>query len=244
MSGPRYSIIPHEFFADTRPLMAHVRVMGVLGRHSNETGWCRLKQATVAAEAEISRETVCRALTDLETWGYVEKAKGKGRSLCYRVVMDSKKPPPDDLEEEVVHIGGQKAICDVQITSAVTPEITSDVTQQITSAVTSDVTSNERPSLTTPIERKTRESASEDSNLDLKGKGALPAIALTASDVSWSAWLEHLNNIGRDDLAGQASAAGRMTVAARWPTAETPLPIVGKGRGLTERSKAMAGEGA
>lgn len=81
-------------------------------------------------------------------------------------------------------------------------------------------------------------------NLDFAVKKPTAAIPLKASDVSWSAWLQHLRDIGRTDLAEQAFAVGSMIVAARWPKADTPLPAVPRPAVLTERSLAMTGEGA
>lgn len=122
MAGPRYSIIPASFFDDDRPGKAHYRVMGTLGRHTNETGWCRLRQATIAGEAGIARETVNRALSDLIEWGYVEKHATSGQSNAYRVIMDSREEPPEkgcdvDLTCEPEITGGCDAVrhkgCDV-----------------------------------------------------------------------------------------------------------------------------------
>lgn len=78
---------------------------------------------------------------------------------------------------------------------------------------------------------------------DFEVKKPTAAIPLKASDVSWSAWLQHLRDIGRTDLAEQAFAVGSMTVAARWPKADTPLPAVPRPAVLTPRSLAMTGEG-
>lgn len=99
---------------------------------------------------------------------------------------------------------------------------------------------------TTTLEPPSRTSsarAREDSNFDLKVKKSFAAFEVTSSDVSWRDWMRHLGQINRSDLVDAATAAGRMTVAARWPKADTPLPVIPQA-GLTERSKAMAGEGA
>ena len=50
MAGPRFSIIPGDFATDQRADVAHFRVLNLIGRHTNEYGWCRLKQITIGDE--------------------------------------------------------------------------------------------------------------------------------------------------------------------------------------------------
>lgn len=99
MTGPRYSIIPGDFAADVRADVAHFRVLNLIGRHTDENGWCRLKQITIGATVGLTRETVNRKLKDLVAWGYVEKraSDATGRAIYYRTIMDR---------------GGVPALCD------------------------------------------------------------------------------------------------------------------------------------
>lgn len=242
MSGPRYSIIPAEFFDDERLQMAHVKVMASLCRHTKRSGWCRLKQSSIAEEAGYARQTCNAALADLVEWGHVEKHKKEaGQSLAYRVVMDSREAPPADLPEEEIDPSVHKKRVSATGDKG---DVASDATGVSSlSRQGCQLSPDNKNEYLTNNKRKTREGASEDSNFGSEVKRPLAALEVTSTDVSWRDWLRHLGQIGRSDLVDQATAAGRMTVAARWPKADTPLPSIPQ-VGLTERSRAMVGEGA
>lgn len=94
--APRLSIIPGRFVEDPRPDLNHYKVLNALGRHTDEDGWCRIKQAGLGQSIGLSRECVCRKVGDLTEWGYVEKhdEDGSGRAIWYRVLLDSPGRPP------------------------------------------------------------------------------------------------------------------------------------------------------
>lgn len=246
MTGPRYSIIPHRFFDDVRPLMAHIKVMASLCRHTNKSGWCRLKQSSIADEAGCARQTANRVLADLEAWGYVEKfEKQAGRSLAYRVIMDSREDPPDDLpEEDITGVINREGVSPTDDTGGVTSDVTgvSPIGRQACH-LSGDTHKNDY--LTNKL-TKERASAQSDFDLSLKIGGALPAITLSPTDVSWGPWIDWLHEHGQGELAVKALTVSKMVVCARWPRDGLPLPKVPRAKPdkLTDRSKAMAGEGA
>ncbi len=167
MAGPRYSTIPGRFIEDRRRDGGHTDVLLALGRHTDNEGWCRVKQATLGKAIGATRETVCRKLKDLVEWGYVEKCDtdGSGRAIWYRVLLDAPTPPPvasepaddDALWPDDGHLktpetplpvsGGsqvQKYTCDPYDHTRCDP-------QTITPGVTPAITHNDllqRPSLT------------------------------------------------------------------------------------------------
>lgn len=105
MSGPRYSITPGDFATDMRADVNHFRVLNLLGTHTDNAGWCRLKQLHMATSLGLSRCTVNRKLGDLAAWGYIERhaEDATGRAIWYRVLMDRHRPalpPPDDTPDE------------------------------------------------------------------------------------------------------------------------------------------------
>lgn len=106
MAGPRYSIIPGDFADDGRADVGHFRVLNALGRHTDDAGWCRLKQLGIAEAVGLSRATVNRKLGDLEAWGYIERhaEDATGRAIWYRVLMDRHHrpapPSPGDIQDE------------------------------------------------------------------------------------------------------------------------------------------------
>lgn len=244
MSGPRYSIIPARFVDDARLKVSHFKVLGYLGKHSHKTGWMKLSQTKAGKDESLglTRETICRAISDLVDWGYVEKRSKQQTktSICfYRVIMDAVSDPvenEDDLPDVV-------AGCDPALTGGCDAAGHRVVTQQITRVVTSDITTREDHSLKIKIERSSAGADSEDSKSGLKSevRVAATALTITATDPQWMHWMVHLRNRGREDLATQAEAAGAITtVGSRWPKADSPLPFI-KQVGLTEKSERMAG---
>ena len=92
-SGPRYSIIPADAYSDERMKDLHIRVLGILGTHTDNNGWCEVNQRVVAAKCGRTRETINRTIRDLCDFGYVAKqeqrTKANGRTInLYQVLMD------------------------------------------------------------------------------------------------------------------------------------------------------------
>lgn len=154
--APRLSIIPGDFAEDLRADEAHFRVLNLIGRHTDQSGWCRLKQIGIANAIKLTRETVNRKIRDLVDWGYVEKrsADATGRAIYYRTVLDRPAPLPpvaaadldpmtDDEAADACetspgpvndgsHVGYNASgelhtTCDPRITSGVIPTITPGV---------------------------------------------------------------------------------------------------------------------
>lgn len=131
--SPRYSIIPGNAPYDTRLTDFDFRVLGCIGRHTNEHGWCWINQSKLAKALGKSRETVNRAISKLCKPGfdYLEKVNRQSKefgdkrsNLClYRVRLDGGKAPetPDEEDELGVivasQVGGER---DATITPSVT----------------------------------------------------------------------------------------------------------------------------
>lgn len=93
MSGPRYSIFPADALHDERMRDVHVRVLALLGTHTDNNGWCTVNQRKLGEQCGRTRETVNRAIADLCEWGYLTKqdqrTKANGRTISmYQIVMD------------------------------------------------------------------------------------------------------------------------------------------------------------
>lgn len=94
MSSPRYAIIQGDAVLDKRLTEIHLRVLLMLGRRTDEDGWCAVSQTKMAGEIGYSRQRINVAFGDLTAWGYVQKTdqfnkKNKGRTISrYRVCMD------------------------------------------------------------------------------------------------------------------------------------------------------------
>lgn len=69
----RLAILPADAVDDVRVGPAALRVLVAVGTHADgKTGWCYLKQRTLAARLGISRQAVSRQLQALALWGYLE----------------------------------------------------------------------------------------------------------------------------------------------------------------------------
>ena len=226
-SGPRLSIIPAAFAADARASIVHFRVLNLLGRHTDDHGWCVRSQIKMAKEIGFSRETVNRAIKDLVEWGYVEKT-GQGttrQSVCfYRVILDPKVQPMAAVDNE-----GE---CEAEITGGVIPEITGGVTLGITGGVIST-----DHTITTPVkrpllnEKSAPERASDGNARAPTAKKTKPTVfrpwhTITSHDSSFDAWIEHLQRLGREELADAAVKAGWLSARSLWPKEDDELPNV------------------
>lgn len=210
--APRYSTTPGRFAADKRAQGSHMRVLLLLGRHTDNEGWCVRSQVRMAGELGLSRETVNRAIADLVAWGYVQKTSQDTtrRSVCfYRVMLDSphppQMPPEDDLDDETeaeddgsgsvdnVAFSDQVAEgeCDLQLTGGVTSEITGGVTYEITHNV---------PCSTSPVKRQRRRAGEKGARSTAPGSSTQPPkfadvfngakVLIAAADhpKQWAAW--------------------------------------------------------
>lgn len=97
MSGPRYSVIPADAVTDIRLEGRDLQVLALLGRHTNDGGWCSRSQVKMSREIHCGRATIQRALARLIECGYVQqrpllRKDGGDRAHEYRVLLDDVQP--------------------------------------------------------------------------------------------------------------------------------------------------------
>lgn len=97
MSDPRLSIIPAGAVTDARLEPRDLQVLCLLGRHTDNMGWCSRSQVKMARELSCGRATVQRALERLEEAGWIEhrpeiRPDGGDRAHFYRVILDVAEP--------------------------------------------------------------------------------------------------------------------------------------------------------
>lgn len=73
MSGPRLSIIPARAATDKSLKPRDLQVLCVLGRHTDDLGWCRRSQVKMAEEMGCARSTVFESINRLIDAGYLER---------------------------------------------------------------------------------------------------------------------------------------------------------------------------
>lgn len=119
MSGPRLSIIPARAATDKALKPRDLQVLCVLGRHTDDLGWCRKSQVKMAEEMGCARSTVFEAVERLVRAGYLERHvqeedSGRDSPHVYRVILDPKhpdsgviraEPDPPELQTAVVSEG-------------------------------------------------------------------------------------------------------------------------------------------
>lgn len=102
MSKRRLSIIPAKAVTDRRLNETCLRVLGQIGTHTDNEGWCFPRQGEIGKALSIGRPAVNRAVAKLAELGYLEvhpqrrKDGGKAANL-YRVILD---PPVDPVPSE------------------------------------------------------------------------------------------------------------------------------------------------
>jgi hypothetical protein len=97
MSGPRLSIIPARAATDPALKPRDLQVLCVLGRHTDDLGWCRKSQVKMADEMGCARSTVFDAIERLVKAGYLERHvqeedNGRDSPHIYRVILDPAHP--------------------------------------------------------------------------------------------------------------------------------------------------------
>ena len=95
MSAARFSIIPAWVVTHPDIKNTDLRVLCLLGTHTNKEGWCRRSQMVMAEELGFGRSTIQAALARLYEIGAVEKrevesANGRNSAHYYRVIHDRK----------------------------------------------------------------------------------------------------------------------------------------------------------
>lgn len=102
MSGPRLSIIPARACTDPALKPRDLQVLCVLGRHTDDLGWCRKSQVKMAVEMGCARSTVFEAVERLVKAGYVERHvqvedSGRDSPHVFRVLLDPVHPNPGSI---------------------------------------------------------------------------------------------------------------------------------------------------
>ncbi len=171
----RFSIIPAMAVTDARLEPRDLQVLCLLGRHTDDLGWCCRSQVKMARELNCGRATVQRSLGRLMDAGYVEfrtntRTSGADAAHDYRVVID---PPASNAAENTaqgVPTGGQGC-----------PPIDGH-----------RVPTHERaPMLTTPVkreERDARESEDEEDHTDDSPRVLERRVKRLADQLRWPGW--------------------------------------------------------
>lgn len=105
MTGPRLSIIPARACTDPALKPRDLQVLCVLGRHTDDLGWCRKSQVKMAQEMSCGRATVFESIGRLVEAGYLERhvqveENGRDSPHVFRVILDPKHPDPGSIPAE------------------------------------------------------------------------------------------------------------------------------------------------
>jgi hypothetical protein len=106
--SPRLSIIPAGAVTDPALEPRDLQVLCLLGRHTNDQGWCVRSQVKMAGELHCARSSVQRSLDRLYDAGWVMKKRRGAQeaeasqpsfSYAYRVILDR----DDSSNDEAMH---------------------------------------------------------------------------------------------------------------------------------------------
>ena len=92
--SPRLSIIPAGAVTDPALKARDLQVLCLLGRHTDDHGWCHRSQVKMAKELGVARSTVQGSLDRLEKAGWVQRRRvvrnsGADAAHQYRVLLDT-----------------------------------------------------------------------------------------------------------------------------------------------------------
>lgn len=186
----------------------------------------------ISRKIELSERTVQRALRKLEALGVlrVVRAGGSGPGNTREWAFDV------DLLRAVA-AGTRQLVMEANKGDTMTPfEDELRVTLTTAKGDTDDVkgdTGDTQTKITkkepiAPLPPNGTELAQSGQSISIGlNRAVVPRIEVTPRDVSWAAWIEHLA-ANAPDLATQAQAVGALIVAKRWPSAEAPMPTIGR----------------
>jgi hypothetical protein len=112
----RFSVIPAGAITDSRLTPRALQVLCLLGRHTNDAGWCSRSQVKMARELQCSRSTIYDALILLFESEWVERRpNGRGSrapvegeqpfaAYSYRVILDREALPARVAEESKTEV--------------------------------------------------------------------------------------------------------------------------------------------
>ncbi|EFO32604.1 conserved hypothetical protein [Roseibium sp. TrichSKD4] len=191
MNSPRLSIIPARAATDTSLKPRDLQVLCVLGRHTDDCGWCRRSQVKMANEMGCARSTVQAAIDRLIKAGYLERhiqetENGRDSAHMFRVILDPVHPDMGAIPGPENDLGAGEG----DAFSSVKLPCRSVGTPAGISAPPAD--SGSAPMLTTPlndpIERK-REREGERASAGASGE----AVPETATRKTWKARLRRVH---------------------------------------------------
>lgn len=203
----RFSIIPAAAVTDRQLEPRDLQVLCLLGRHTDNRGWCCRSQVKMARELACGRATVQRSLTRLVDAGYLEhraiyRDSGADAAHEYRVLLDTRdgaeipqldggEIPHQDGGEISHRKGGAHTWAGVPTGGQGCPPIDGH-----------GVPTHERaPMLTTPVKREERERAREDEEFEAARK-AWPSGFADSREDALSAW-QSLTDSDRQEAAAE-----------------------------------------
>lgn len=109
--SPRYSIIPGEAVYNRVLTDFSIRVLAVIGAHTNNNGWCVIRRETLAKRLGAAPRSIARSLRQLEAEGYVSvqprySEKGGQLANLYRVLIPERPAPNGLLADEIEDVYG------------------------------------------------------------------------------------------------------------------------------------------
>ena len=216
----RFSISPAAAVTDRRLEPRDLQVLCLLGRHTDNRGWCCRSQVKMARELACGRATVQRSLTRLVEAGYLEhrviyRDSGADAAHEYRVLLDTR----DGADFPHLDGGEISHYEDGAHTWAGVPTGGQGCPPKDGQGVP---THERAPMLTTPVKRKERERARENEEFEAARKAWPTGFADSRGD-ALAAWCE----LGDEDRRDAATEIDRYisTTKAVGRNSSGPSPV-------------------
>ncbi|RUV26577.1 helix-turn-helix domain-containing protein [Mesorhizobium sp. M5C.F.Ca.IN.020.32.2.1] len=106
MAGPRYSIMPADAVFDLKAARLDIHVLAAIGTHTDNNGWCILRQKTLAEKIGSTAPSVRNSIGRLVKLGYLRvrhrhAESGAQLASYYQVVMDREPVFPADFDDGI-----------------------------------------------------------------------------------------------------------------------------------------------
>lgn len=220
-------------------------ILQAIARHADwDDGSCYPSQTALARMAKCDERTIRRYLRKLQDDGLItceERRKTNGAQQSNLITLKGYAEWIKALREGG-NVSKPKAVKQYEgvdnLTAPPADNLTSGDGHMLSAPPGQQVSANKEPSLNNQNNKSAQ--AREVSKSDFEVKRAVAQFELTPSDAQWRFWMDYFQANNQAAKAEQAEAAGKIYVTGKWPDKGKLLHIPTKG--ISERSKAMAGD--
>jgi hypothetical protein len=220
-------------------------ILQAIARHADwDTGSCYPSQTSLARMSKCNERTIRRYLGKLESDGLItreERRKDNGAQMSDLITLSGYAEWIKALREGG-NVSKPKAVKQYEgadnLTTPPADNLTSGDGHMLSAPPGQQVSANKEPSLNNQNNKSAQAREVSKSGFGSEGK-SVASFELTPNDPQWRFWMDYFRE-NKSAKADEAEAAGKIFVSGKWPDKGKLLHIPTKG--ISERSKAMAGD--